>query len=58
MVVICTSLFLSVCLFLLCREVSTKQGETKAENLGAMFIETSVATGYNIENVSVSTYRE
>ena len=47
--------FLSDYSSLLFREVSTEEGEKKAKALGAMFIETSVETGLNIENVSVST---
>ena len=48
--------FLPVHLSLLCRDVSTKEGEMKAEHLKAMFIETSAHNGLNIEHVSVSTY--
>ena len=47
--------FLSVLSSPSCREVTTKDGEKKAKALKAMFIETSVDTGLNIENVSVST---
>ena len=51
--------FLSISPSPSCREVSTEEGEKKARELDAMFIEVSAKSGHNIKSVSVMvTYRE
>uniref|UniRef100_A0A914R0M9 Uncharacterized protein n=1 Tax=Parascaris equorum TaxID=6256 RepID=A0A914R0M9_PAREQ len=38
------------------RQVSTEEGERKAKELNVMFIETSAKAGYNVKQVTSTTY--
>ena len=38
------------------RQVSMEEGERKAQELNVMFIETSAKAGYNVKQVSKTTY--
>ena len=44
--------------FLLCRQVSTEDGELKAKELGVLFIETSAKSSYNVKQVLTCEFKQ